>query len=61
MKKKIIVLRKLGFSIAEIKDFLEENVPLQELLEKNIQELQEKLNELNGSYKLLHFSWDFFG
>lgn len=50
--KKIIVLRKLGFSIAEIKDFLEENVPLQELLEKNIQELQEKLNELNGAIRI---------
>ncbi len=50
--KKIIVLRKLGFSIAEIKDFLEENVPLQELLEKNIQGLQEKLNELNGAIRV---------
>lgn len=50
--KKIIILRKLGFSVAEIKDFLEENVPLQELLEKNIQELQEKMNELNGAIKI---------
>ena len=45
--KKIVVFRKLGFSVAEIKDFLEEKVPLQELLEKNIHELQEKMNELN--------------
>ena len=50
--KKIVILRKLGFSVAEIKDFLEENVPLQELLEKNIQELQEKMNELNGAIKI---------
>ena len=50
--KKIIILRKLGFSVAEIKDFLEENVPLQELLEKNIQELQGKMNELNGAMKI---------
>ncbi len=50
--KKIIIFRKLGFSVAEIKDFLEENVPLQELLEKNIQELQEKMNELNGAIKI---------
>ena len=50
--KKIVVLRKLGFSVAEIKDFLEENVPLQELLEKNIHELQEKMNELNGAIKI---------
>ena len=50
--KKIIIFRKLGFSVAEIKDFIEENVPLQELLEKNIQELQEKMNELNGAIKI---------
>lgn len=50
--KKIIILRKLGFSVSEIKDFLEENVPLQELLEKNIAELQEKMNELNGAIKI---------
>lgn len=50
--KKIIILRKLGFSVSEIKDFLEENVPLQELLEKNILELQEKMNELNGAIKI---------
>ena len=50
--KKIVILRKLGFSIEEIKDFLEENVPLQELLEKNIQELQEKMNEVSGAFKI---------
>lgn len=50
--KKIIILRKLGFSVSEIKNFLEENVPLQELLEKNISELQEKMNELNGAIKI---------
>ncbi|MBQ8519336.1 MAG: MerR family transcriptional regulator [Agathobacter sp.] len=50
--KKIIILRKLGFSVSEIKDFLEENVPLQDLLEKNVQELQEKMNELNGAIKI---------
>lgn len=50
--KKIIIFRKLGFSVSEIRDFLEENVPLQELLEKNILELQEKMNELNGAIKI---------
>lgn len=50
--KKIVILRKLGFSIAEIKDFLEEDVPLQELLEKNILELQEKMKELSGAIKI---------
>ena len=50
--KKIVILRKLGFSLSEIKDFLEQNTPLQELLEKNIQELQEKMNELNGAIRI---------
>lgn len=50
--KKIIIFRKLGFSVSEIKDFLEQNIPLQELLEKNIQELQDKMNELNGAIKI---------
>jgi DNA-binding transcriptional MerR regulator len=50
--KKVIIFRKLGFSVSEIKDFLEENVPLQELLEKNIQDLQQKMNELNGAIKI---------
>ena len=45
--KKIIILRKLGFSVAVIKDFLEENVPLQELLEKNIQELHAEIYSFN--------------
>lgn len=50
--KKIVILRKLGFSVAEIKDFLEDHVPLQELLEKNILDLQEKINELSGAIKI---------
>ena len=50
--KKIVILRKLGFSLSEIKDFLEQNTPLQKLLEKNIQELQEKMNELNGAIRI---------
>lgn len=50
--KKIVILRKLGFTVSEIKDFLEQNTPLQELLEKNIQELQEKMNELNGAIRI---------
>lgn len=50
--KKIIILRKLGFSVSEIRDFLEENVPLQELLEENIRQLEEKMKELNGAIKI---------
>lgn len=47
--KKIIILRKLGLSVSDIKDFLEGDAPLQELLEKNILELQEKMKELEGA------------
>jgi len=50
--KKIVVFRKLGFSIAEIKALLEEEIPLQEFLEKNILELQEKMRELSGAIKI---------
>lgn len=50
--KKIIILRKSGFSVSEIKDFFEGNVELQELLEKNICKLQEKVAELNGAIQI---------
>ena len=47
--KKIIVLRKIGLSVADIKDALEGKTSLQELLEKNIVGLQEKMKELEGA------------
>ena len=47
--KKIIILRKIGMSVADIEDFLNEDVSLQSLLEKNITELQEKMKELEGA------------
>ena len=47
--KKIIILRKVGMSVADIEDFLNEDVSLQSLLEKNITELQEKMKELEGA------------
>lgn len=50
--KKVIILRKLGLSVSEIKDFLDKNVTLQDLLEKNIADLQEKMKELDGAIKI---------
>ena len=34
--KKTIILRKLGFSVSDIKEFLNNEVDFQEILEKNI-------------------------
>ena len=40
--KKIIVLRKIGFSISDIEDFLNGNADFQDLLVKNVSELKKK-------------------
>ncbi len=50
--KRIIILRKIGISVEEIKRILEGNHSLQEALEKNILSLQEKMKELEGAVKL---------
>ena len=50
--KKIIILRKIGLSVSDIKEFLDKNVSLQELVEKNIFDLQEKMKELDGALKI---------
>ena len=50
--KRIIVLRKIGISVEEIKRILEGTLSLQEALEKNILSLQEKIKELEGAVKL---------
>lgn len=49
---KVIVLRKLGFSVSDIEDFLNEDVSLQELLEKNIAKLQEEMRSLEEAIKV---------
>ncbi len=53
--KKIIILRKLGFSISDIKAFLHNEVDFQTLLEKNISELEEKMSELAGAIKVCRY------
>lgn len=50
--KKVIVLRKIGFSVADIKELLDEKASLQELVEKNIEDLQEQIKELDGAIKI---------
>ena len=50
--KKIIILRKIGLSVADIKNLLETDISLQNVLEKNIEEMQEKMKELQGAIKI---------
>lgn len=50
--RKVIILRKIGFSVSEIKDFLDGKDSLQNMLEKNIIDLQEKMKELDGAIKI---------
>lgn len=50
--KKIVVLRKIGLSVADIEDFLEDVTPLQDLLGKTITELEEKRNELEAAIRV---------
>ena len=47
--RKIIILRKIGLSVADIKNLLDGTSSLQPLLEKNITELQNQLKELEGA------------
>lgn len=46
--KEIIIFRKLGLSLAQIRDVQEGKVSVSEALSSNIQHLQEQIFELNG-------------
>ncbi|MBQ2450563.1 MAG: MerR family transcriptional regulator [Lachnospiraceae bacterium] len=50
--KKVIVLRKIGLSVADIKELLDEKASLQEVIEKNVADLQERIKELDGAIKI---------
>ena len=47
--KKIIILRKIGLSVSDIKNLLDGTISLQPMLEKNISELQNQIKELEGA------------
>ena len=47
--KKIIILRKIGLSVADIKMVLDGDCTLQSLLDKNISNLQNQMKELEGA------------
>lgn len=50
--KKIIILRKMGFAVADIENLLAGQSELQPIIEKNITQLKEQLRELNGALSL---------
>ena len=47
--KKIIILRKIGLSVSDIKNLLDGTSSLQPLLDKNISDLQKQIKELEGA------------
>ncbi len=56
--KKIIILRKIGLSVADIKNILDGAYPLQQLLEKNISQLQNQIKELEGAINVCKIMQD---
>ena len=50
--KKIIIYRKLGISVADIKKIFNGEAELQEAVSQSIENLQKEIENLNGSIKL---------
>lgn len=50
--KRIIVFRKIGFSISDIKQILSNEKPLDDMIEQNIVNLEKQITELNGALSL---------
>ena len=50
--RKIVVLRKIGIPVSEIKKLFEENLSLQEALADNLTNLQNQLKEIEGAMKV---------
>lgn len=50
--KRIIVFRKIGISISDIKKILNNEVSLNEIMESNINDLEKQISELNGALSL---------
>ena len=62
--KKIIIMRKIGLSVSDIRNVLDGKCSLQSLLSKNISDLQGQIRELEGaisiSRKMQNRNEDFF-
>lgn len=55
--KKVIILRKIGLSVADIKNALNGDCTLQDLLDKNISQLEQQIKDLEGAVavsKIMH-------
>ncbi len=50
--KRIIVFRKLGISIPEIKKLFDDEAPLDEVIKSNIIQLEKQISELNGALSI---------
>ena len=50
--KKIVIFRKLGFSVSDIKDILNGTLPLQDAIKNNIENLEKNLEDLTGAIDL---------
>lgn len=56
--KKIIILRKIGLSVSDIKKILDEECDLQSSLKKNILELENQIKELEGAINVTKIMQD---
>ena len=56
--KKIIILRKIGISVSDIKNSMNNQIGLQELLKENITKLDEQMKELQGAIKITKIMYD---
>jgi len=56
--KKIIILRKIGLSVSDIKKVLDGESSLQSLLQKNILELENQIKELEGAISVTRIMQD---
>lgn len=50
--QKILILRKLGFSVSEIEDLFDDNADLESLLSAQLENLEQQKKEINGAIEI---------
>ena len=50
--RKIIIFRKIGMTVSDVQKLLDGVSPLSKIVEKNVDQLQKQIEELNGSLKI---------